>query len=77
MDTNKASNLHCYKWSLMIKNRYGCQCIVHMHITADLKAFLGLLIYAVMWSLYVDYSNSAVVDRHPVWQVYLLRGICK
>ena len=36
-------------------------CIVHMHITAEIKAyFLVLLIYAVMWDLYVDYSSIAV-----------------
>ena len=31
--------------------------------------------YAVLLGLYVEYSNSAVVDTSAMWQAYLLRDI--
>ena len=36
-----------------------------------------LLLYAVMWSLYVDNSNSAEEHIYAVWWDYVFRSICQ
>ena len=38
---------------------------------------LVLLTNTGMWSLYVDYGSSAVVDTFVEWQAYLPKGICQ
>ena len=55
------------------------ECIVHMHITAELKGcwIIFLLIRAVMSSLYEDYSSNTVVDIYAMWWAYFPRGICQ
>ena len=36
---------------------------------------LALPLHAVMWSLYIDCSSSAVGHTYAMWQAHLLRGI--
>ena len=58
------------------KDKYGCQISILL-LRSKPTGFLVLLTYAVMCSLYVDYSSSAVVDTYAMWQAYLFRGICQ
>ena len=46
-------------------------------LSSKSTGILVLVLYAVMLSLYVDYSSSAVKHTYPMWQAYLLNDICK
>ena len=61
------------------KNKFACQYIVHMHITAELKAY-WLLSFACICRnvvLYLDYNSSAVEHTYAMWEAYLPGGICQ
>ena len=62
----------------MIRNKYGYQMHrTYAYYSSKSIGIVVLLINAVMCSLYIDYSSSAIVDKYAVWQACLPRSICQ
>ena len=68
-----------HKWSMMIGNKYCLQMYntdAYILLSSKPTGLLILVIYAVMWNVYVDYSSIAVGHTYTMSETYLPRDTC-